>query len=282
METFADPLTLRLLDDAFVGETLTAVGLDTLFSLVYELPSSESHGVTLERVRRRRIQLPVFETLRIRGREEHLLAAPKRVTLDREHPRAGRQEWLDAYFEVDLAVVLEASAGPLEGIRSADLLAELGEPGSLDELRAALVARFGDEAGAATFEKLHITSLEDLKRGKLLVELQGAEPPPFDPGDPANTEVFPLALCVKVEPELEVRRSLRAALLCRSLMENEGQHPRVYQDAEVRRPYAFVTLYPDSAAVDDLIPGVAAGDLKAQIANLYAAEEMAVHFVPGT
>lgn len=280
MPAFSDRISLRFLDDTFLEALVGQLGLPALFAIAFELREATVHDVQLTGVRRRKFQVPVFETVRTHGSEDHLASPPKRIRLDRQQPRAGRLGWVDVLVELEVRAVLERRATPPERMDSKDLLAELGDPADLDELRTALEGRFGPSVAEEALERLSVTSIEEFRRrAPRLVELVGEPPPPFDPNDPASAESFPLLVCFRLEPELDIAGALRQAQLSRSLLEAERQYVEVYGEAEVRRPYAFVSLFPASAATGGVLPGLSPEELRTQTRALFAAEEMAAHFV---
>lgn len=279
---FTDFVILRSLDDTFVSDLIGSIGIGELFTLVYELPAATLHQAELAGIVRRRYQAPIFETLRTRGSEDRNTSPPLRSRIDHEQPRAGRLEWLDIFLELRVSAVVESRASRLEGIRPRDLMAELGEPTSLEELRAALEAEFGESVTRAFFDTLRITTFEEFtRRPKVFLEFVAEALPPFDPADPAHQRSFPLLVCLKVEPTLDIGDALRRARLCRGLLEHERQHVETYGDAEVRCPYAFISLFPESAATDTAIPGHTSAQVMSETRSLFAAEQMAAHFLTG-
>lgn len=283
MPTLNDRLTLRLLDDAFVSDLLaTQIGLAPLFGLTYQLEAGIVHQVALTRIRRRQFQVPLFQTVRTRGSDERQGANPERIRIDREQPRKGRLEFLDAEIEIVVTATIEDRATRVRQITATDLLTELGNPANMVALRAALVAQYGAFVADHAIEKLHIESVEELaRRGALSFRIESEPAPPFDPDDPANRRELPLQFCIKVVPQLDPVVALRDAKLCRLLIEEERRSPETVGGAEVRRPFLFLALFADSAAADNAIPGLTAAQIKTQVRDLFNREEMVAHFVAG-
>ncbi len=282
MPNLTDRLTLRFLDDAVVTQLLTTdIGLTPLFNLGYRLEDGTVHGLELVRIARSEFQKPVFQTLHTRGSEDR--QGRESTRLNREQPKGGRLEWIDVRFQVVVAAIIEDRFTKVRQITATDLLADLGNPGTLAALRAALVARFGAFAAERTIEALRIDSIEELRqRGALSLKIESETPPPFDPTDPANRRELPLDLCLQVVPGLDITLALRTAKLDRALLEEEERRPgEVAPGIERRRPSVFLVLFPDSAAVDNAIPGLTAAQIKTQTRNLFTREEMAAHFVVG-
>jgi hypothetical protein len=277
---FADQLLIRLLDDAFVGNLLTEIGLTRLFSMSYEFDVGELKELTLAGIKRRQFQMPVFETLRATTMDERLLPNPERWKRDREQPRRGRLSWVDLFLELRLAAKVDAKAAPLKEIVVSDLLETLGNPTNLTQLRNALRARYGDSVVAAAFERLKITSFEEFRRrGARFVQFVSEPPPPFDPADPATARSYALCACLVAEAQLDLTDALRNAKLVRSLLENERQHRELFDGGEVKRPYVLVVLFPESAAQGGGFPGLTPEQVRTRTRELFAAEEMVAHFV---
>jgi hypothetical protein len=281
MVDFKDRLALRFLDDAFVSDLISnQIGLNSLFDFSFHLNKGELQAVSLQSVGRRQFERPVFETLRMSGTEYRQSTPPESVQIKREHPRQGRLTWIDVFLEARLSATVRPLAGEGGTIKVHDLLAELGDPSDLSELRNALADKYGESAVDAIFKTLGITTFEEFRdRGSRFISLASEAPPPFDPQDPANTHHFRLPMCFRFEEDLSLLSALNMAKLCRSVLEHERQHREEESEAEVRRPYAFVVVFPDSAAVDGLIPGATAADIKASTRQLFAAEEMVAHFM---
>lgn len=281
MVNFKDRLALRFLNDAFVSDLIfNQIGLNSLFDFSFHLTKGELHAVSLQSVGRRQFERPVFETLRMSGTEHRQSTPPERVQINREHPRHGRLTWVDVFLEARLRATVRPSAGEGGTVTVRDLLAELGDPSDLSELRTALADKYGESAVDAIFEALGITTFEEFRdRGSRFISLASEAPSPFDPQDPANTHDFRLPMCFRFEEDLNLLTALNSAKLCRSVLEHEQQHSEKETVAEVRRPYAFVVVFPDSSAIDGLIPGATAAEFKASTQQLFAAEEMVAHFV---
>lgn len=282
MATLTDRLTLSLLDDAFVSNLLAnQIGLARLFRLGWELEAGTVHELAIARLGDRQFQLPVFQSVRTRGTEERLAPNPERIRVDYEQPRHGRLEFVDALVPIDLDAVVEDRATPVRQITAQDLLTELGNPATLPDLRAALTARYGADVTGRLLDALHVVSIEELRGRGLTLTIESEPAPPFDLLDPANRRRFPLTLCLSVVPQLEPAAALREAKVRRVLISEQQPAADEVAGAELLQPYVFLVLFPDSAAVDNAIPGLTAAEIRTQVRDLFAREEMVAHFLPG-
>jgi hypothetical protein len=84
---------------------------------------------------------------------------------------------------------------------------------------------------------------------------------------------------VKFQPELNVAEALQTAKLCRSILENERDFAKSFEGVEVKMPYVFVTIFPESVAVDNAIPGLNANQIKQGVQDLFTAEGMLARFL---
>ena len=281
MSTFADQMLFRFLQNVFVEDLLhNQLGLSVLYNLTYEPEDIELHDLTLARVKRRQFQIPVFETIYTTGTEERILPSPERIQVNRQHLRFGRLEWVEVFLEIILSAKVHQQRAPIERVTARDLIEELGGVGSLAELRTKLGERYPQSIVEAFFEKLKISTLEEFKqKGNLFLETVFQTPPPFDPNDPKNLRNFRVNVCVKFQPELNITEVLQAAKLCRSILENERDFAKSFEGVEVKRPYVFVTIFPESVAVDNAIPGLNADQIKQGVQDLFTAEGMLARFL---
>jgi hypothetical protein len=281
MSIFADQMLFRFLQDVFIEDLLhNQLSLSVLFNLTYEPKDIELQEVTLARVERRQFQIPVFETIYTTGTEERILPTPERIQVNRQHPRFGRLDWVEVFLEVVLLVKIHQQGTPIERVTTRDLIEELGGVNSLAQLRTRLEERYSESIVEAFFEKLKISTLEEFKqKGNLFLETVFQTPPPFDPDDPKNLRNFRVNVCVKFQPKLNVAEALQTAKLCRSILENERDFAKSFEGVEVKMPYVFVTIFPESVAVDNAIPGLNANQIKQGVQDLFTAEGMLARFL---
>jgi len=285
MSAFADQMLLKFLQEAFVDDLLkNQLGLPALFNLTYEVAEIEVKEIALTAVTHRQFQMPIFETIRTAGTEERILPPPpERIQLNRVQPRYGRLAWVDVFLEILLTTKVHDKIAPIEKITLVNLLEKLGAVASMNELRNKLKTLYPESVVAAFFKELRIGSVEEFKRrGNFFLEFVYKTPPAFDPNDPQNARSFRLNVCAQFQPELKIAEALQTAKLSRSIMENEKEFAEAFEGGEIKTPYAFVVIFPESAAADNAIPGLAAAQIKDGVKSLFAAEKMLAHFVTET
>lgn len=281
MSIFADQMLLRFLEDAFVKNLLeNQLGLTPLFNLIYEVDDFELKEIHLERVQRRQLEMPVFETIRTSGTEERIMPNPERVQVNRAQPRNGRLSWVDVFLEILLATKVHKTGAAIERITVENLIEKLDGVASLSELKAKLKAMYPDNVVEACFREMHINSVEEFKRrGNLFLKFVYKAPLPYDPNDPQNARSFRVNVCVQFQPELKILDALQNAKLCRSILENERDFVETIDGGDIRTPYAFVVIFPENVVVNNAIPGLNTAQIKAGIKALFVAEKMLALFV---
>jgi hypothetical protein len=280
MSVFADQMLLRFSQTAFVDDLLTnKLGLLTLFNTSYESATVDVKEIVLTSVLRKQFGSPAFETIRTIGTEERIVPGPERTKLDRAQPRLGRLAWVDVMLEILVSLKVHSKAMPIESITVKSLVEKLDGVSSLAELRTKLKTLYPDSVVDAFFKKMRINSVDDFKRrGNLFLEFIYKNPPPFDPADPKNARIFRLNVCMQFQPDLKITEAIQAAKLCRSIMENEHNSIESTDGMDVKTPFAFVVIFPDSVIGDNFIPGVTAAQTKTNIKTLFAAENMIAHY----
>jgi len=283
MSAFADQMLLRFLDEAFVNDFLTnKVGLPAIFSSAYSLTDLELKDLTLASVDRKIFEAPTFETIRVSGTHERITPSSERSQMDRLMKRYGRLVWAEVQLDVSLATKVHVTAMPIDSVRTANFIDDLGGVTSLADLRTKLATRYAPSVIDGMFQALRITTLEDFKeRMNVLVQIFFKAAPPFDPSDPANARIFPVSVCVIFQPDLKVSDALQAAKLCRAVMEKEKDFNPILDGAEVITPYVIVTVYPDSVVKDDAIPGLNAAQIRTEVKSIFTAEGMVANFFVG-
>lgn len=272
---------MRFLDDAFALDFLaTRVGAVALFNTAYTPVDFNLQSVAVSRVVRREFEAPTFETVRSTGSDEKITPTSERVMSERSTKNQGRLVWVDVALAAVLAATVETTVLEPESVVTRDLLTELGGAATIAELRAKLLTRYTQSQLDEIFAKLRITTIDEFKeRMNLFVQFTYKEPPAFNPADPASARNFPLDVCVTFQPELNVADALRNAKLSRAIRARETTCTEEIQGAELKTSSVFVTVFPDSVAVDDAIPGMTAAQIKASVQSLFAAEKMLAHFL---
>lgn len=283
MSVFADQLLLRFTNEASVLDFLeTRIGLPPLFEAGYELTDLDLRELSLAAVLRKECAAPTIETIRASGTQERITPPSERVQVERAWKRFGRLVFVDVRLDLLLATKVQDLRMPIESIRTRELLDELGGAADLNALRTKLRARYTDSIVDALFQRLRITTLEEFKgRLNVFVQFLFKQPAPFNPADPKSARSFPLSVCLLLQSELKLQEALQAAKLCRSVLEREAEYVPAQDGAQVRRPFVFVTVFPDSVAVNDAIPGSTAAQIKTGVQALFAAEGLLAHFFAG-
>jgi hypothetical protein len=283
MSVFGDQMMLQFLQDTFVQDFLTnKVGLPVIFSAAYNLVDVELEDLTLGSVDQKIFQSPTFESIRVSGTHEKITPSSERSQMERTLKRYGRLVWAEVQLNLTLDTKLHFTAMPIDSIRSANLIEDLGGVASLADLRTKLLARYAPSVVDAMFQTLRISTIEDFEeRMNLLVQLFFKPAPAFDPGDPNNSRTFPVSVCVKFQPDLNVSDALQAAKLCRVVMEKETDFMPNPNGAELKTPYVIVTVYPDSVVKDNVIPGLTAAQIRTEVQSVFSAEGMVANFFVG-
>ena len=276
-------MTLQFLQDTFVADFLTnKVGLPVIFNAAYDLVDVELQDLTLGSVDQKIFQSPTFESIRVYGTHEKITPSSERSQMERTLKRYGRLVWAEVQLNLTLDTKLHFTAMPIDSIRTANLIEDLGGVASLADLRTKLLARYAPSVVDAMFQTLRISTVEDFEeRMNLLVQLFFKPAPAFDPADPNNSRTFPVSVCVKFQPDLNVSDALQAAKLCRAVMEKETDFMPNPNGAELKTPYVIVTVYPDSVVKDNAIPGLTSSQIRTEVQSLFSAEGMVANFFVG-
>jgi hypothetical protein len=280
MSAFVDGTMLRFAQDAFVADLLTnGLGLAAIFNATFEATDVQLQSVTLGSVMARSYKVPAFESVRITGTDERIVPDTQRVRKERLMPRFGRLDWVDVAFDVVLNTKVQTLVAPLQSATVEPLEKRLGGVTSIADLRTKLLTLYAPSVVDAIFAKLRISTLEDFEQQRhLFVELVGAAPPAFDPDDPAAQRNYPVSLRVKIADGFDIAGALQSAKLCSSILEREAISDSP-NGVERTRPYAFITLFADSAVTDASLPGQTAAQAKAAVKALFNTEGMFAQFI---
>lgn len=280
MTAFVDATLLRFSQDTFVTDLLTnGVGLAAIFNATFEATDVQLQSITLGQVSPRSYKVPAFESIRSTGTDERIVPDTQRVRKERVLPRFGRLDWVDVAFDAVLSTKVQTLVAPLQSVTIETLEQRLGGIASIADLRTKLLTLYAPSVVDAIFAKLRISTLDDFKRQQhLFVELVGAVPPVFDPNDPATWRDYTVSMRVKIADGFDVAGALQSAKLCRSILEHEAI-PDSPKGVERIIPYAFLTLFSDSAVTDASLPGHTAAQAKAAVRALFNAERMFAQFI---
>jgi hypothetical protein len=280
MSSFVDSTLLRFAQDAFAtGLLRDGIGATALFNAMFEGVDVGLRSVVVGTVSARSYKVPVFESVRMSGTEERIAPDMQRVRKERIMPRHGRLGWVDVAFDATLEARVQALVAPLRTVTSQSLESRLGDVHTLDQLRAALLALYPPGVVDAVFRQLRIGTFDDFARQRhLFVQLVGAQPPDFDPEDPATARSFDLPVRVLIADGFDVAGALQAAKLCRSILDYETVSA-AGGEVEQKTTHAFITLFADGAVTDASLPGLTAAQAKAAVQDLFAAERMFALFI---
>jgi hypothetical protein len=249
-----------------------------IFNTAYNPVDFTPQNITVSQVLSREFESPTFETIRSTGSEEKITTSERTMT-ERSFRNYGRLVWVEVAVSAVLRVIAESTVMAPDSIITRDLLEELGGASTIAELKTKLLAQFTQSQVDALFSQLRVTTIEEFKeRSNLYVQFNYKAPPAFNADDPANAKNFPVDVCVKFQPDLNISDALQNAKLCRDIRKRENSTQPVVQGAEVKSSFVFVTVFPDSAVHDNDIPGLTAAQIKTQVQNLFAAEGMLAHF----
>jgi hypothetical protein len=280
MSAFIDATLLRFTQDTFVANLLTdGLGLTSIFNTTFEATDVQPQSITLGQVLPRSYKVPAFENIRSTGTDERVVPDVQRVRKERVISRFGRLDWIDVTFDVVLSTKVQTLVAPLQSVSVETLEQKLGNVASAADLRTKLLTLYAPSVVDAIFAKLKISTLDDFERQHhLFIELIGAAPPAFDPNDPAGQRNYTVSLRVKIVDGFDVAGALQATKLCRSILDTEAI-PDSYAGVERILPYAFVTLFADSAVTDTSLPGMTAGQAKDAVKALFNTERMFAQFI---
>jgi len=281
MSAFGDQVLLQFQQDAFTTDLLESqLGLQSLLDTVYRPEDITVVQITLAGVLRKEWAMPAFETIRSSGTGETILPGAARTKVDRAWARRGRLAWVDVYLDVLLAGKAKSTVTKIESITAIDLLAKVGPVATLAALRAQLGLLYPASVVDGFFKAFRIRTIEDFTgKPALFLQFIAAQPPVFNPADPANDRTFRVNVCVQIQPELKVGEALQAAKLCRSILENERQHAVGIEGGDVATPYVLVVVFPVSVAVDNAIGSLTGAEVRASVKQLFKTERMFAHFV---
>jgi hypothetical protein len=265
MATFRDRALLELSNAAQLGALLLPPGdtvgprVRTMLGATYDLATARVDSVGAVAVRSTTLEQPLFPTGRRTGGWQQTVPSFTRTdfTLDVADPAA--PVWVDLLVNLDVTLVAEMDPAGAQSV----LAKGFDSFTTLDEFRA----RFTFIDLDAFLAKHHISTVDELRDAfdYVVTEVQLRTPPPFDPGDPANTHTVPVTLAAAVIDPFDLAEGLRRARLIRQASDDlTGPTPAGFP-AEPVAAYASAAVF-STAALGD------AGLTAAQVEQLYAAQ----------
>ncbi len=273
-------MLLKFSDAAFVTDFLTnRVGLAPILAASYALEDFDLKDLALASVLHAEFASPTLQTIRVKGTEEQIIPSSLRSQMTREFRGYGRLAWVDVTLDVLLATKMQDNRMPIDSITTEQLLDKIGGAATLNELKTKLTAMYSADVVNAMFQKFRITTIAEFKeRLNFLVTFLFKEPDPFDGNDPANSHLLRTTVCVNFQPDLNVSQALQNAKLSRSILDGEQEASPAPEGIDPVNKQVFVTVFPDSVAVDGAIPGMTAAAIKTAVQNVFTAEGMIAHF----
>jgi hypothetical protein len=246
MSDFADQLMLKYMTPANVTALLLPQGdpqrlrIRQLLQSVYEMRFLTVREVDAVDVLRKEYQLSLREPSDVRGTLEKVLPDAERYFGSFTAPQLGPLSWVAMELDTKVSVRVEITAGALEQIASEDLspittLADFQSKFQFIDLPA-----FMSEAGVATVQELKEVFPRQFR-------LSFAQPPPYDPNDPAARRTFRLTICALFLPELKVEEALREAKLSRRVAQVAMPTVGEVDGNEVLGPNAWMVVFPKSS-----------------------------------
>ena len=245
MTEFVDQLTIRYLDASHVDALLTPAGdaghdrVRALLAGVYQPRLLTVESVDVVSVASTRFQVPVYQPVTVRGTWERLIPTGERAVASVDLPAAGAACWLDMVLETAVTVRVSATGALLDAVGSEDIsglseqdftakFAVLDLPGLL---RAARVGTY--QQLQAEMPRLH--------------RLHYADPPAYDPQDPAARRVYRLRVSALFLSTLDIADALRRLAVARRAVDAVLPHPEGYEGGDVLGSSAWLAVFPDAA-----------------------------------
>jgi hypothetical protein len=265
----ADQLMLRYLDPANVNALLvppadaTRQRIRALLASVYQPKLLTVQAVDDVKVTATRFQVPVAEQVTARGRWERLIPSPEQALATVEIPALAQTCWLDMTLEVVVTVRVSSSLAPLDAVASQDV-SELSEQDFLAKFAFLDLPGLMQAAKVTSFAALQA----DFPR---LYKLHYADPPAYDPSDPAARRTYRLPVSALFFPTLDLAQALRQLIRARRAVEAVFPHPDGYEGGDLLAASAWLAIFLASA--------VGAGTpTQAQITALLGADRFVAAF----
>jgi hypothetical protein len=246
MSGFADQLMVRYLDPANVDALLVPPGdpdrlrVRALLAAVYQPQLLAVEAVDQVTVAATRFQVPVIEPVQANGTWDQVTPPPGgRAQATVELPFLAQTFWLDLMVDAVVAVRVSSSAALLDGVSSEDV-SQLSQPDFVAKFAFLDLPGLMRAAGVATYPELQA----DFPR---LYRLHYADPPVFDPDDPAAVRSYRLRVSALFFPTLDLTGALRQ--LGRSRRALDAVQPRraEYEGGQLLSASAWLAVFPAGA-----------------------------------
>jgi hypothetical protein len=242
---FADKLTLRYLDPANVHALLvppadaSAQRIRALLGNVYQPRLLTVEAVDEVDVREIQFQVPIVEPLFARARFEQLVPTTAQVIGTVEVPALAQTRWLDMTVQTAVTVRVSSSSAPLDSM-AADDVSELSE--------ADFIAKFEFLDLAGLLKAARVGSYTELQADfPRLYKLHYADPPAYDPNDPATRRTYGLQVSALFLPTVDLVAALRLLRQSRRAVEALSPHPDGYEGGDLLAARAWLAVFPADA-----------------------------------
>lgn len=246
MSEFSDRLMVKFLEPAKVLALLTPPSdpsrsrVRRLLESVYEFGDLIVHEVDSVTVQRTELQVPVTVPVDLHGTWEKYFPQSERAFATVSAPRLSRTRWVAMRLQTRVTVKVEVAAGAFERLVHADL----SDVATLAEFEARFmfidVQGFMAQAGVSTFQELkrHLPQL---------LELHFADPPAFDPADPAAKRTLPLTVCAQFFPTVDLEGALRQIKASRQAVDATLPREEAPDGGEAMASCAWMAVFPANA-----------------------------------
>ncbi|HVQ93860.1 MAG TPA: hypothetical protein VMU51_22670 [Mycobacteriales bacterium] len=246
MTDFADQLMVRYLDPANVAALLmppadtTRQRIRALLAGVYQPQLLTVEAVDEVSVRATRFQVPIVEPVTVRGTWDRVIPPPaERALATVELPSLAQTFWLDMMLDAVVGVRVSTSAALLDAVGSEDV-SGLSQPDFVARFAFLDLPGLMRAAGVGTYQELQA----DFPR---LYKLHYADPPAYDPDDPAAVRSYRLRVSALFFPTLDLAGALRQ--LGRTRRAVDAAMPRVdeYEGGDLLSASAWLAVFPAGA-----------------------------------
>lgn len=269
MSGFADSLMLRYLDSGNVDSLLMPAAdaskarVRALLAQVFEPRLLTIQSVDAVSVLDKSFQVPLVEPNTVRGTWEKLLPVSERALATIDIPALAQTNWVDMVLDTTVTVKVSSNDALLDGVSSEDV-SELAEADFIARFQFLNLPDLMSMAGVASYTELQA----DFPR---LYRLHFADPPAFDPNDPAAQRVYQLRVCALFfDGALDLSAALRQTAQARRALDALHPHPDSYEGGDVRSAAAWLGIFSAGA----INPPVT----QDQVAALFAAKGLLAAF----
>jgi hypothetical protein len=267
---FADRLMVRYLTDANVDQLLVPAGDSTrarmqqLLGGVYEMRDLTVREVVSVKVDGRQFQAPLVEQPEIRGSWERIHPQSERTLASFATSAFARVTWIGMALDALVEVRVEVTEAALEKVESEDL----SDVTSIADLQARFLFVDVNDLMA----KSGVTTLQQLKSEfPRLFRLRFAQPPQYNPADPATLRKYRLRVCALFSEDLDLEKMLQTVKAARRASEAAYPHVSDFEGGDLRAGSAWIVVFPTSALT-------ATSPLATEVTALFAADGIVAAF----